>query len=639
LSLLRALHARVAERVARVRPRAAFEIAVDDSKSSRFDGRSLAEYLSAARLFQNPLSRRPLERTDCERLDAYIRKHKLGRQFHVTRDFDEAQAAAAAAAAAGTSEALAAERAAAAEALLHAFFAGASRGRDARRGGGGGGGSAAAPPPRPQHAPPALQAEGNFALMDDDVGMLRGRSRGAAEAAVVARAQTQAARLGGGGGGAVGRGSDAFPALPTPSWPTLQSAPPPRSAAAPATGATGDAGSDAARARPSWWALAAPAPAPAARVAPPSASAGGAGGEDAAASETRRRQLADAFGVSDPLTRPSMFAASAAEAFSAPTLAIARAEPAFVADLEARFDAALAARARRTALPPMPRDKRRVVHEMAHMYGCVSSSYGQGASRHVDLFVLAVSGCPSIRLSDAARAPPPPLGSEGGGDATAADGAPLQLRFSGAALEASVPRALGTFDGEYTLTWRPPNEAVATFKSEATFRAAAERLGAGLRGIFTVTASGGGGGGTSAGPKGVASSATPATAPSRAEIKRLVAARKAADAAWEDDAPRGGRAGRADEASSWESRADGGAVVTLRAVHVPTVNRWGALLGDDAAADDEDGGASGGSGGGGGASDAEEAEPVDSWDAEPEGTDAHAGDAATAAAAADTDAW
>jgi hypothetical protein len=608
---------------------AAFEIAVDDSKSSRFDGRALAEYLSAARLFQNPLSRRPLERSDCERLDAYIRKHKLGRQFHVTRDFDEAAAAAAAAAAAGTSEALAAERAAAAEALLHAFFAGGSRGRDARRGGGGAGAAPAVP--RPQQAPPALQAEGNFALMDDDAGMLRGRSRGAAEAAVAERAHTSAAARLGGGGGPGGRGIDAFPALPTPAWPTLQSAPaPPRSAAAAA-----DDGSDAARSRPSWWALAAPAP----RAAPPPAPAPGAGAakDENAASDTRRRQLADAFGVTDPLTRPSMFAASSAEAFSAPTLAIARAEPSFVADLESRFDAALAARARRTPLPPMPRGKRRVVHEMAHMYGFVSSSYGEGASRHVDLFVLAVSGCPSSRmprLSDAARAPPPLL-SDGDAAAVGADGAPLQLRFSGASLEASVPRALGAFDGDYTLTWHPPSEAVATFKSEATFRAAAERLGAGLRGIFTVTASGASGAGPSGGAFS-ASAAPPAAAPSRAEIKRLVAARKAADAAWEDDAPRGaaaGRAGRADEASSWERRGDGGgAVVTLRAVHVPTVNRWGALDDDAGDGGNEGGSASGGSGGG--ASDAEEAEPADSWDAEPEGADA----GASAAGVADADA-
>jgi hypothetical protein len=132
---MRFAHAATSARLTRAAC-AAFEIKADDCKSSYFDGRALAEYLSAARLFQNPLSRRPLSRKDCERLDAYLRQHRLGRQFHVTRDWDEAAAAAAAAAAAGTTEALAAERAAAAEALLHAFFSAGASSRASRFGAG-----------------------------------------------------------------------------------------------------------------------------------------------------------------------------------------------------------------------------------------------------------------------------------------------------------------------------------------------------------------------------------------------------------------------------------------------------------------------------------------------------------------------
>ena len=576
-----------------------FELAVDDSKRSYFDGRALAEYLTAARLFQNPLSRRPLERADCERLDAYIRRHKLGRHLvTVTRTFDDA-AAAAAASVAGTADALAAERAAAAEALLHAFYAGGSRNRDARRHGGGG----TSATPRP--VAPAVQTDGRgFVLMDDDVAMTRGASRSAVEASAVARVQTQslAACL----GGNAPLSGEAFPALPhsaapaAPAWPALS-----RTAAhAPALSSAADSDSTAAeRFRPSWWAHAAPAPPPS---RPPAgaatAAAARAAPETDSGAELRRRQLADAFGVDDPDRRPSMFAASSAEAFSALALATARAEPSFVTDLEARFDAALAARSRRTSLPPMCRSKRRVVHEMAHTYGIVSSSYGEGASRHVDIFVLPVSGHPSIRLSDALRAPPPPPVPATPAPTSAAIAAALSMRFTAVTRDANLARVLAGLGVEYTLSWLSPSEALATFNSTAALEEAKARLGAGLRGLFRVAHA----------------DAAAATVPAPAPARRTTAGSDP----WSSSSPREPPPPLAAQTrrplvtqADWETSADATAPVTLRPLHVPIVNRWGALQDPE-----------GSDGGGGGGDD--DGGVNDAWDAGDSGDDGN-GEAST----------
>ena len=47
-------------------------------KEFLFDGKILALYIMSTGVFENPLSRAPIERSDCQRLDQYLREHGLG---------------------------------------------------------------------------------------------------------------------------------------------------------------------------------------------------------------------------------------------------------------------------------------------------------------------------------------------------------------------------------------------------------------------------------------------------------------------------------------------------------------------------------------------------------------------------------
>ena len=76
-----------------------------------------------------------------------------------------------------------------------------------------------------------------------------------------------------------------------------------------------------------------------------------------------------------------MFAAASAEAFTPDVLRCARANPGFVAALEATFDGAIAQRRQRTSLEPMPKAQRAVVHELARHYGMTTMSYGNEPQR------------------------------------------------------------------------------------------------------------------------------------------------------------------------------------------------------------------------------------------------------------------
>ena len=131
--------------------------------ASHFDGLALAEYLCAARLMANPLTRQPLTRDDCERLDVYLAVHNPGETGgRVVEAFEAAVAASAEAAAAGAAQAaaLAAERAATAAALLRAFFTAPLRRAEA-----------------PLSAGEGVQADGAFSVIDDDQSLGRGSSR------------------------------------------------------------------------------------------------------------------------------------------------------------------------------------------------------------------------------------------------------------------------------------------------------------------------------------------------------------------------------------------------------------------------------------------------------------------------------
>ena len=526
------------------------QLGEEDSRGALFDAKALADYLSAAKLFLNPLSRRALTREDCVRLDAHLRKHRLGR-YTVARDFDEAVAAQEAAARVGTAEALAAQRRVAADAVLRSFFTSSALRRD----------SSGRGQPAP---PPAMQQEGNFAVIDDDAGMARGRSRAdVASLAVRLGAQQQLA-----GVGASSR-TEHFPALPAPAapvrpaWPVLGSG----------------SGNDANIVRPSWWTLAAPPP-PRRPAAPPQAPCALSSTLDAAR-EARRKQLASAFGVDNPDTRPSSFAASAAQAFTAETLALARQEPDFVRDIERRFDEALAAadancavgpKGRRVSLPAMPRAKRRLVHEVGATYHIMTQAYGEGPGRHIDLFLVpGLSSHPSCRLSDAARAPPEQLPAPVGGG-----GAALRLLFTDVAAEADLERMLQAWAGDYELSAAGTGgNAVATFCREAAFNDARDRLAGGVRGLFTVAVA--------------ACEGRPQPPPCRRSQKSAAAKmphHPAADPWAEEqqcpsvaDAP-GPRFASGDDGAGWEElepEVPGSSRVAPSRVAVQTRNAWGAL--------------------------------------------------------------
>jgi len=55
-----------------------FNLGTDESHDTYFDGRELAKYLVDKGKFIHPCSRREITRDECNRLDAYVREHRLG---------------------------------------------------------------------------------------------------------------------------------------------------------------------------------------------------------------------------------------------------------------------------------------------------------------------------------------------------------------------------------------------------------------------------------------------------------------------------------------------------------------------------------------------------------------------------------
>lgn len=56
-----------------------FELTADGARAYFFDARLLSSYLVSSGSFTHPISRRELTRDDCRRLDAHLRKHRLGK--------------------------------------------------------------------------------------------------------------------------------------------------------------------------------------------------------------------------------------------------------------------------------------------------------------------------------------------------------------------------------------------------------------------------------------------------------------------------------------------------------------------------------------------------------------------------------
>ena len=330
-----------------------------------------------------------------------------------------------------------------AEQILQSLFQDAPAALPPTRGGGGGGGFGAEG--APGVAPRPVRADGNLTLIDDD--LLPGHAVGLGAAA-------------GAWGAADVRSAIAAAAEP---FPTLGNA---SAARAPAVAFR-------------------PPPRPAAAAAPMSAEASAAH-EKRGAEKSRARALASAFfGDEKRADCGSSFAASSAATYTAATLALARAAPGFVVELEVALDAFVASGKRRDSLQPMPRPQRELTHELAKVYGLATASYDNEPRRHVDLFRTENTGYPGVKLSEAAQ-------TEGYAAAPEA-GWQVQLRQVECS-EGTLAAMLRLAEGEYAVRWQPskgggPPDAALVFSTEGAARAALQLLGGGRR-----SDKGGGGG-------------------------------------------------------------------------------------------------------------------------------------------------
>ena len=434
----------------------------DVDSAHLFDAAVLAEYVVKSKQFENPLTRAPMTERDCQRLDAHLNKFKQ-KKFNVLRAFLDATAERekaaeeraareneTAEAAARRVEQLQSELAASLFMNLRARRAreaavrssGAERRRDADARGGGG----------------AVTREGALAMVDDDQGM-----RGRALAGGVTDDGWQwedASHL-------LEAPAEAFPALGNGNAPLAVAPPPaqtPRSgpAAFPALpssgGGAGSAAGGGAGGGFLWSAMAgaasaAPAPAarrpirvqslprPEERTRPDpteSLPTGPSSAEDDAAA-ARRRQLAAAFGVSRPDARPSVFAASALEAFTKEVVKTARAFPREVAEMEARLERLVEdEKQKRVSLEPAPRRLRAVAHALAKTYGAASCAYGDEPRRRVDVFRTDATGFPSVRLSDAVKYDAEQAREAGAAERNAARAEKRDAAFAGVAVRLAV---------------------------------------------------------------------------------------------------------------------------------------------------------------------------------------------------------
>ncbi|KAL3906826.1 MAG: hypothetical protein SGPRY_010402, partial [Prymnesium sp.] len=124
------------------------------TNSDWFDGKVLASYLISTGSFYHPISRRELDRGECEELDRYLREYNLGKPA-VTEAFDNKEAYKQADGVPPDSRvyALRAE----AEMVLHSLFRASSNRRDER-----------ARSSRQRHDDVAVRRDGNMTLVDDD---------------------------------------------------------------------------------------------------------------------------------------------------------------------------------------------------------------------------------------------------------------------------------------------------------------------------------------------------------------------------------------------------------------------------------------------------------------------------------------
>ena len=531
----------------------------DARRGHMFDGAVLAEYVTRSRCFENPLTREALDQRQCRALDAYLAKWKLKR-FGVEKAFN--------AAAKEKREAeLNAERRSEEQrlnmqrerdelrtTLAQTMFTSLRERASAERGGGGGGADgrrrrdehslggnrASSTVPRSTSISDALaelQSDGRFALVDDDVSMLRDVSLadGRGADARGPRPQDHGSLASWGGWSRPShienRGND-FPELPgarsrgggSGNWVPPVAVP---DASRGDSFPTLDAGSS--RATPSWGTFAPRASAAerfkaiprstaatifakktltstVAKKDEPSTHAASAAPVDEATA--RRNKLAEAFGVTKPDERPSMFADSSASAFTRAQLVLARKHPDLVKRLEATLEDIVTCKSkRRVSMEPMNREMRELCHVVAELYGITSASFGADPKRHIDFFAGGNKGgvLPSLRLSDAILVDLDSAPTKGtlasktrpeeateyfdGYTKHFSKGEYEELAMSFTDITvgvAGVKASLREFSGNYVLQEIDDDHVVAHFWKHGTLLQASGKLGGGMRGKFRV---------------------------------------------------------------------------------------------------------------------------------------------------------
>ncbi|CEF97895.1 Single-stranded nucleic acid binding R3H [Ostreococcus tauri] len=523
-----------------------------------FDGETLAEYVTSSKCFENPLTRAEMSREQCRALDGYLAKWKL-RKFSVEKAFNAARREKldAEATAARRSEEqranMAREREELRVTLARTMFtsireraaaerAGGAGGRGRRRDGGGVRRSTSV-----QDALTEIQAEGRFALVDDDVAMLRDVSLADGHGANGGPRPQDYINVASWGGWSrpshiENRGND-FPALPGASsrgggsgnWvPPVPVADESHGESFPTLGA----GSS--RSTPSWGTFA-PRQSAAERFraiprntaanmfskrasnikngssAPNAATTASTSNEQRASepadeATARRNKLADAFGISKPDERPSTFAESSASAFTRAQLQLARKHPELVKRLEKTLeDIVMGKSKRRVSMEPMNREMRELCHVVAELYGITSASFGRDPNRHIDFFYGTSGGnkggtLPSLRLSDAMLIQN--LDAAPTKDSMVSKTRPteeteyfdgytkhfskgeyeeLALVFTDIAVGVSgVRSALREFSGSYVMQEIDEDHLVAHFWKHGALLQASGKLGGGMRGKFRV---------------------------------------------------------------------------------------------------------------------------------------------------------
>ena len=456
-----------------------FELRADEAKESTngdyFDGRELASYLVRTRSFIHPVSRRLITRQDCCLLDVYLRRHRIGRaiadvvkvfdsHFHPRRD---ALPAAVSVSPMGTA------------AASSQPSRSASAARAAARG---------------ARSSQVSDRDGGLVIVDDDMvpNQLHATSAVRPVSAVVSAADygewpsammdQPMARSG--RGNRRPRSSRRSPAAQAESFPAL-----PSSAAQPAASAP-------------------PALPPAVAAASAArAAAREAAAEAAATAEETARAAAIAMRTTARGERSQEAAmamvSDAATIFSGEALNLAKSTPDLVAEIERHFDILIGSGATSRQLRPMPRQHRRLVHELSHVYGIGAIAAGIEPHRALKLYRTDRLRWPDLLLSeaDALGAAQHTAVSESAGASGRSGGWSIRF-YSVECAEKALSSFLGARSGggahgEYTVQWQPERrseraqardrgllEATVTFQTEAAARQALDTVGGGRRGLF-----------------------------------------------------------------------------------------------------------------------------------------------------------